>query len=133
MGRQEVRDTPLCLEEGSRDAEMGVHDACTNASTIKEISSGTSQQGTRFRTNRSAWGELERLVSESACPERNCVKFSFADRSACPGMYMAPEVLAETAQQPHLAAIDMWAAGVLLHLVLLIERGLIWSSDGRVH
>ncbi|CAJ1358911.1 unnamed protein product [Effrenium voratum] len=33
-------------------------------------------------------------------------------------MYMAPEVLAETAQQPHLAAIDMWAAGVLLYLLL---------------
>ena len=29
-------------------------------------------------------------------------------------MYMAPEVIAESVEQQHLGAIDIWAAGVML-------------------
>ena len=30
---------------------------------------------------------------------------------------MAPEVIGESVQQQHLAAIDLWAAGVMLYLL----------------
>jgi len=33
-------------------------------------------------------------------------------------MFMAPEVLSGTAQQPHLASIDIWSAGVILYVLL---------------
>ena len=37
--------------------------------------------------------------------------------TSCEGMFMAPEIFQESVQQSQMPAMDMWAAGVLLHLV----------------
>merc|ERR1740123_1488481 len=41
------------------------------------------------------------------------------DRTCCgTKMFMAPEVLSQSVQQKHMAAMDLWAAGVILFVLL---------------